>query len=153
MNRFLLALAVLSLLLSAPKAQAQDCVPEDKLALFPRTFAGKYICLKLAYLWTVPIGPGELPPPIRYNQRYLNSFARMMGTNKFAPGCFGGRKYSWLLVPVTAHERISQIKKCDTIIVHGKVIMIHGTKPVIEVNRIDHGGESLQLDLKFKGRE
>lgn len=161
MKRLLLALAVLSLLLSAPKAQAQECVSELKLRLFPRTLIGQQVCVRLQFISLIPLSSIHAHRAGDQN-KYLVNFARLYATNgkTWLEDDYG--RYEWLLVPVTSFDRISQIKKGDWITVHGRIARVveispfgfsRKPQPVMEVNRIDHGGEHLQLDLKLKGRK
>ncbi len=152
MNRLLLALAILSVLLVAPKTQAQECVPLKKIALFPRAYVGKTICIENVRFFGVYTLVND---DIRViNPEYLANYARM----EAGP-------FDWLLIPITAYERISQIQKRAIIVIHGRVIRVtekyyvnpYGylfdgkPQPVIEVNRIDYGPDRLYLDLKIKG--
>ena len=147
MKRLLLALIVLSLL-SAPKAQAQECISGEKLRLFSRAFLGKDICVHVKYFKIAPLDKydGQNVCSI-----YLNSFANMTVIDA------AYEISHYFLVPITGYERVSQIKMGDRITVYGSVVKVieYYSRPmaVVEVNRIDHGGEHLQLDLKLKGRK
>ncbi len=147
-KRLLLALAVFSLLLSAPKAQAQECISGEKLRLFSRAFLGKDICVHVKYFKIAPLDKYDGQ---NVGSIYLNSFANMT----IIDAAYEISHY--FLVPITGYERVSQIKMGDRITVYGCVVKVieYYSRPmaVVEVNRIDHGGERLQLDLKLRGKE
>ena len=152
MKRLLLALVVLSFPLTAHKAQAQECISQQKMAIFPRTFTGRHICIDLQYSGLYPLSNRD-----KIGAGYRTNFARITARDS------SGRFYNWLLVPVKAFDKVSQLKQGDIITVYGHVVRVTEfapgpfytvrPQPIIEVNRIDHGGERLQLDLKLKGRK
>lgn len=147
-KRLLFVLAVLSILLTVPNAQSQECIPEKKLALFPRVFIGKNICVHIKFVRVEPLDSYDV---ISVGRKYLTEFAVMKGRGTTI------NFYHYLLVPVIFYEKIEQFDEGDLITVYGRVIRIseinYKPHPIIEVSRIDHGGERLQLDLKLKGKK